>query len=60
MSVGKRFAVIDPATNIIENVIKAYDDFTIPGKLLVEDPNFEAIIGGTWVDGVFYPPEEDE
>lgn len=57
---SKRFAVIDPATGIIENVIKANDGFTIPGKLLVEDPDFEAQIGGRWEDGVFYPAPEPE
>lgn len=56
----KRFAVVDPTTGVIENVIKASDGFTIPGKLLVEDPDFEAIIGGRWEEGVFYPPPEPE
>lgn len=52
-----RCAVVDPDTGLIENVIVADpEEFTIPGKLIVADPNDEAQCGGSYAGGTFFPP----
>lgn len=50
-----RYAVVAPS-GIVENIIAADPDFTLPGKVLVEW-GVGAVIGGTYVEGVFTPPE---
>lgn len=52
----KKYAVIDPETNLVENVILADEIFQIPGKLLVASEN--AGIGWIFSNGEFSEPEE--
>lgn len=49
-----RFAVVDPATGVVENVIEAEPDFDLPGRTLIRSD--EAGIGWTWTGGEFAAP----
>lgn len=53
------YAVVQDADDVVVNVVE-WDGEALwsppPGTTAVLDSGNEAIIGGTYVDGVFYPP----
>lgn len=50
-----RYAVVNPQTNQVENVIIAYPDFKLDGFTLVASDT--ANIGDTYAHGSFTPPK---
>jgi hypothetical protein len=50
-----RKAVIDNETKIVENIILAVTNFTLPGKTVVDAEDAE--IGDSYIDKKFVKPE---
>jgi hypothetical protein len=50
-----RYAVIEPDTGLVRNIIEAAQGFVMEGAELAPDDG-TAVIGGTWDGSVFLPP----
>jgi hypothetical protein len=50
-----RYAVVEPDTALVLNIIEAAQDFVLEGATLVMDDG-SAVIGSTWDGAVFLPP----